>query len=405
MSSKRLHFLDLFRGTFALLMLEGHTFRALLDSSLKLSPVYQYHELLHNLPGPAFLFASGAAFSLATLAHWDDYRRWGTRLAQRLIRFVALLAIGYMLHLTYFSFRRTLAEGTTDQFLYLFSMDILQCIAAGALLLQLLVWILPGRQWFFRATVLLGVATGLLAPSVWLISKDLPWWLGTQGSGHWGSVFPLFPYVGFQLAGAAWGYLHAESRRKEADPEAQDAEGQFLLQTRTWSVRLIGVSLFAAFLQLPEAYSDFWMTAPWFFFLRVGVLSFLLAMFRVAESRLVPAMGAVVLIGAATVRERARQSWLLLGMGAVALLGRESLLVYVCHLLLLHGSALNPDQNLLKLLGTTRPAGDTALVLLLLTGAMIALCWGWGRLKRYRLPAVGVQCSLAGYLIYLFLSR
>jgi hypothetical protein len=222
----------------------------------------------------------------------------------------------------------------------------------------------------------------LLAPLVWLLSKDLPWWLGTHGSGHWGSVFSLFPYVGFQLAGAAWGYLHAESRRKQADREAKDAEGQFLSQTRTWSVRLIGVSLFAAFLPLPEAYSDFWMTAPWFFFLRVGVLAFLLALFRAAESRLVPSLGAMVL------------------------LGRESLLVYVCHLLLLHGSALNPDRNLLKLLGTTRPAADTALVLLLLTGAMIALCWGWGRLKRnYRWPAMGVQWSLAGYLLYFFLSR
>lgn len=382
MPSKRLHFLDLFRGTFAFVMLEGHTFRALLDPSLKLSAVYGYHELLHNLPGPAFLFASGAAFSLATLAHWDDYRRWGTRLAQRVIRFAALLVIGYMLHLTYFSFRRTLAEGTPDQLVYLFSMDILQCIAAGALLLQCLVLILPGRKWFFRATLLLGVVVGLAAPGVWLISKDLPWWLGTQGSGHWGSVFPLFPYAGFQLAGAAWGYLHAEARRTEAPNDAKDGEGKFLSQTRTWSVRLIVVSLAAAFVPLPETYSDFWPTAPWFFFLRVGVLALLLATIRSAESRLLPAMGALVL------------------------LGRDSLLVYVCHLILLHGSALNPDQNLLKLLGSARPAGDTALVLLLLTGAMAALCWGWGRLKQnYRWPAIGVQCSLAGYLVYVFISR
>ena len=353
-------------------MVQGHTFRALLDPSLKLNPVYHYHELLHNLPGPAFLFASGAAFSLATLSHWDDYRRSSARLGQRLLRFLALLGVGYMLHLTYFSFRRTVAEGTSDQFIYLFSMDILQCIAAAALLLQLLVMILPNRKWFFRVTLLLGVLIGLATPVFWTISKGLPWWLGTHWSGHWGSAFPLFPYAGFYLAGAAWGYLHSESRRAET-------ETHFLRQTRKWSGVLIVAGLAAALFPLPGAYSDFWTTGPSFFFLRVGVLGFLIATFRVAEYRLLPAM-----------------RW-------VVLLGRESLLVYVSHLLLLHGSALNPDRNLLKVLGSARPAVDTVLVLFALTGLTATLCWGWSRLKQHhRWPAV--QWSLAGYLAYAFLS-
>ena len=355
-------------------MLEGHTLRALLDPSLKLHPVYGYHELIHNLPGPAFLFASGAAFSLASLAHWDDYRRWSARLSQRLLRFLALLAVGYMLHLTYFSFRRTLAEGTPDQFVYLFGMDILQCIAVAALLLQFFVMILPSREWFFRVTVLLSVLIGFATPALWFISKGLPWWLGTHWSGHWGSAFPLFPYAGFHVAGAAWGYLHTESRRTES-------ESHFLRRTRTWSAVLILTSLAAALLPLPEAYSDFWTTGPSFFFLRVGVLGFLIATFRAAESRLLSAMR------------------------LVALLGRESLLVYVSHLVLLHGSALNPDRNLLRLLGSARPTLDAALVLLALTGVTATLCWVWSRLKQnHRWPAIGVQWSLAGYLAYAFIS-
>ena len=357
-------------------MLEGHTFRALLDSSLKLNPVYHYHELIHNLPGPAFLFASGAAFSLATLPHWDQYRRWSGKLGQRLLRFLALLAVGYMLHLTYFSFRRTLAEGTADQWTYLFSMDILQCIAAASLFLQLLVIVLPGREWYFRTAVLLSAAIGLATPVVWLVSKNFPWWLGTHWSGHWASAFPLFPYAGFHLAGAAWGYLHVQSRQ-------QEAEDHFLRRSQKWSARLIFASLAAtpAIFLLPEAYTDFWTTGPTFFFLRVGVLGWLLVGFRRAESHLVPALRTVVL------------------------LGRGSLLVYVSHLILLHGSALNPDRNLLKLLGNSRPALDAALVLLLLTGAMALLCWGWNRLQEnYRWPAVGARWSLAGYLVYVFLS-
>ncbi|MBI1956570.1 MAG: DUF1624 domain-containing protein [Acidobacteria bacterium] len=373
-SSNRLRFLDLFRGAFTLVMLEGHTLRALLDPAVQAGAVYRAHELIHNLPGPAFLFASGFAFSLATVTRWDSYRRWSGRLGLRLIRLLSLLLLGYALNLTYFSLQRTLAESTVGQLAFLFSINILQCIAWTALLLQLLVMLLPNEQWFFRVSLLLPIVIGLATPFVWAVSQQLPWWLGTNLSKQWGSAFPLFPYTGFQLAGAAWGYLHVQARRN-------GTEDRYLRQSRRFSAWLILGSLVATFLPQPEIYSDFWNSGPTFFFLRLGVLGWLVVSFRLAEARLLPPCG------------------------AVALLGRGSLLVYASHLVLLYGSALNPDRNLLKLLGNPLSLLEASSVLLLLTGMMILLCWAWTHWKEKQgWAATTVQVVLAGYLAYSFVS-
>ncbi len=372
--SGRFLFLNLFRGAFAIVMLEGHTFRALLDASFKAGAVYQYHELVHNLTGPAFLFASGVAFSLATLSRWESYRTWSRQFARRLIRFLSLLLLGYALHLTYFSLRRTVGEGTPEQFSSLMSMDILQCIAASGLLLQLLVMILPGPRWFFAAAAAGCVVIGLTSPFVWGASHHFPFWLGTSLSGKWGSVYPFFPYAGFQLAGAAWGYLFVQAGR-------QEAESGFLRLSRRYFTWLVLGCLTASFLPMPHLYSDYWNTGPAFYFLRVGILCLLVIPFRLAESRL--------------------ESHL----GVMSLIGKESLVVYVSHLLLLHGSAFNPDRNILKLLGTAQNPVHTTLVLLLLLSSMIALSWTWSRLKNdHNWKARGLQLTLAGYLFYAFAS-
>src|SRR5262249_10297970 len=126
--ARRVQFIDLFRGVFALVMLQGHTFRALLSPAYKSGTAYEFHELIHSLTGPAFLFASGASFALATMLKWDEYRVWNRKVSRRVLRFASLIVIGYMLHLTYFSLSRTLAESTPEQVAYLVSMDILQCI-------------------------------------------------------------------------------------------------------------------------------------------------------------------------------------------------------------------------------------------------------------------------------------
>ncbi|MBI2820313.1 MAG: DUF1624 domain-containing protein, partial [Acidobacteria bacterium] len=165
--SGRLEYLDLIRGVFILVMIEGHTLRAFLSPEVKATAIYHYLDFIHNLTGPAFLLASGAAFVYSTRSRWEVYRRWGPKLRGRLSRWLVVLVVGYALQLTFSTLRRTLAETTPEQFAYLLSLNILQSIIFSLLLLQLLTMIVPNWQWFFRASVIATLGIALLTPFAW----------------------------------------------------------------------------------------------------------------------------------------------------------------------------------------------------------------------------------------------
>jgi uncharacterized membrane protein len=367
----RLEFLDLVRGVFLLVMVEGHTLRALLDPAIKSTAAFQYHELIHNLPGPAFLFASGVAFVYSTRAQWDSYRRWGPKLRRRLSRWLAVLAIGYGLQLTYATLRRTLSETTPEQFAFLVSLNILQCICLSLILLQVLAMVVPEMKWFFNVAALGSIVIAFATPFAWDIGREWPVWLASLVSGRTRSAFPLFPYAGFALAGAAWGYQHALARER-------DEEAAFLRRSAWFCVWLCLGSVAVALAPLPQIYSDFWYTSPLFFFLRVGILGLLTIGARHAETRLMP---------------RFRE--------LLAIIGKESLLIYVVHLIVLYGSAFNPDTNLVKVAGRAQPLAESLLIWLIFTAAMVLLGVWWSWWKRGREWEVrGAKWMLAGYFAY-----
>ncbi|MBI3934466.1 MAG: DUF1624 domain-containing protein [Acidobacteria bacterium] len=370
--SGRLEYLDLIRGVFILVMIEGHTLRRFLAAEVKAGPLYQYQEWIHNLTGPAFLFASGAALVYSTHSRWESYRAWGPNLRRRLSKWLVVLVIGYALQLTYGTLRRTLAETTHDQLAYLLSLNILQCIIFSLLLLQLLIRIAPNWQWFFRASVFAALGIALLTPLAWEAGRTAPLWLASLVSGRSRSVFPLFPYAGFTLAGAAWGHLHLVARD-------QGREDSFLRRCVRYAVGLALGSYLIAFLTLPEITTEFWLTSPLSFLLRVGILMLIAVGARWLEPRLLPRFG------------------------MFAMAGRQSLLIYVMHLPVLYGSAFNPDTSLSKGLGVPLAPGATAVVWLLLTALMLAIAawWDWWQ-KNHRWQAKGVWWTVVGYYSYRF---
>src|SRR3990172_11055461 len=212
--SGRLEYLDLIRGLFILVMVEGHTLRALLSPEVQAGLIYHYQDFIHNLTGPAFLFASGAAFVYSTYARREVYLTWSPKLRGRLMRWLVVLIAAYALQLTYGTLRRSLAETTPDQFAFLLGLNILQCIIFSLLLLQLLMRMTPNWQSFFRVSVIIALIIALLTPVAWGRGQDLPLWLASLVSGRTRSIFPLFPYAGFALAGAAWGHLHQSAREQ-----------------------------------------------------------------------------------------------------------------------------------------------------------------------------------------------
>ena len=353
-------YIDAFRGLMALVMVQGHVCDLLLSPAVRATPLYQFQMLFHGSTAPGFLFASGfvAGLPRAPLSTRAAIRR-GRRL-------LFVLATGYWLHLPYFSFWKTLTAGPREQAAFL-ACHALQLIAVTQLLV-LVLQALFGRAWTALAGVLAAtvVAGG---PALWAsqVSARLPAALAPFLDERTGSTFPVFPYAAFVLAGTVAGF--AVGRQPEATRRRRAVTAGLLL---------VALGMLTA--RLTAAGLDFWKISPGYVLLRLGGLLLLLRLSDAAAAR----------------------SWP--GVRALALLGRETLLVYVGHLLILFGGVFGASP-LLALSGRLGFLGALALLALLLP-VLFALAWAWNRAKASApRDAQLVLAFGASWFLFAFLAR
>jgi uncharacterized membrane protein len=346
-------YIDAFRGLMALVMVQGHFSDVLLTPQVLSSAFYQFQLMFHGSTAPGFLFASGfvAGLPRAPLSLKASLRR-----ARRLL---FVLAVGYALHLPYFSLWKSL-EATPAQRLAFYACDALQCIAVTQLLVLLLQG-LSGRRWTLLAGLSALVVLGV-GPLVWADhwSARVPAWLGAYLDDRGGSHFPLFPFAVFVLAGTVAG---ATIGRQEPTRRHRRA-------LRAGLGLLVGG--YALHGLLPASI-DFWHISPAYVLIRLGGLLLLLRLVEAWARRLWP------------------------GIDALALLGHETLLVFVLHLLLLYGGVLGPSPLMAHAgrLGLVATAG----VLLACLPILLAAAWLWHRTKT-RAPHEAQQALLFGCLVF-----
>ena len=286
-------YLDVFRGLMALVMVQGHVCDWLLSPAVRGLPWYQFQVIFHGSTAPGFLFASGfvAGLSRAPLPLTAALRR-GRRL-------LFVLGIGYALHLPYASFWKSLSASPEEKLAFL-SCNALQAIAVTQLGVLVLQWQL-GRRWR-EATLCLVILVLALGPSIWAshVALALPPALGAYLDSSLGSPFPLFPFAAFVLSGTLAGSLLGRRGGSERRRGA------------LWA-GLALLALGGLLALLLEGHIDFWGVSPAYVLVRLGGLLLLLRLVEAAARRGLP------------------------GIPALALLGHETLLVYVIHLLLLYG--------------------------------------------------------------------
>ncbi len=357
--SKRLAFIDLLRGWAVIVMIETHVINATILPGLRDTSLFALINFINGLVAPSFLFASGMAYAVTTRRKLGAYLSFGAPLYQQFGRLLLVLLVGYLLHLPHFHLPSMMHRVQPVEWLVFFQSDVLQCIAVSLLLLQVLLLILRNERRLYAAAAAMTAGIIFVTPVMWGYDflTVLPAPVAAYMNGLHFSNFPLFPWAAFLFAGAVAGYLFSSG--KAAAGEA-GADRFSALAVRRF-LQIGGGLILIAFplMTLGWVYPvyDYWRFSPSFVLLRIGIVLLLCALMYWYEMRK----------GVAAT-------------SPVTLIGRESLLVYAVHLLLIFGIFSGFSFRIWadNKFGYGEVFLTTAVLLLLMYG----LAWLWERIKQ-----------------------
>lgn len=355
-TKKRVEYIDLLRGWAVIVMIQTHMFNATLRPEITAGGFFQVLKFIDGLVAPAFLFASGLAYAVTTRRKVNDYLAFGTPLFRQFARLLFILGIGYALHLPKFNYNHLVRHASQEAWVVFFQADVLQCIAVSLLFLQALLLILRSERRLYQTLGVVAAAIVFATPVMWGIDflDVLPAPLAAYLNGLHYSLFPLFPWSAFLFAGSLTGYWYVEARQKQ-----QEGSERKMMD----AAALVGLALIVVSFPLePLAQAvypvyDYWLFSPSFVLLRIGLVLLLCsAMFRYEKLRGVSPRS------------------------AVALVGRESLIVYATHLMVIYGK-LGP-RTFQEVVGNSFSYSEAILATGLLLAAMILLALAWSRIKQ-----------------------
>ncbi len=377
---ERALFVDRMRGLALLVMIEVHVTNTLMLPALREASWFPLLNFINGLVAPSFLFISGFAFGLAAEKKLDEFRRLGSAFRLQLGRIGLIALLGYLLHLPYFSLSLTLKNWQWIRWDYFFSFDILQCIATGLLILFAARLVIRGERGF-RVFLWGGALITLLAsPFVWaqpwrqLLSPPFAGALSSERP----TLFPVFPWLAFLFIGGIASYLYRDAKKGGAQQEQR-----FFFRTGALALLLI---VFGRILLSPALNFQQYL-APirpnWVFFLyRLGWVLAILTLCRWLDGT-----------------ARGKMNW-------VVAAGRESLLVYVAHLMVLYRHVPGLP-NMVEYIGKTLSFSEALLFSLALAALMVGMAILWGKVKgadRKRARKI-TALAFAAFLVLFVFSR
>ncbi len=375
-TKQRYLFIDLLRFLAVVFMIQGHTFDALLDFDLRSHTLFYVHDFFHGFIAPMFLFASGVAFGISTFKKWEEHKEWTGHTRRRYGKFFGLILIGYALHLPYFSLTKILSEGTPSDFAVWLQVDALHCIAVTMLFLQTAVLLLKDeRRFVIFAAGAAGVII-ILSPIVWSIdlTETLPLWLVSYinvGNNSW---FPIFPWSAYILCGVVFAsiFLNAKEHRQAVELMQKAVTVGLLMMIVSFIVLNIPFNLYPP--------HDVWKVNPLIIAARLGFVLLVTSGVFFAEHSV-------------KITSKIPQ-----------IMGRESLFIYVIHLIILYGSVMN--KGLQQIMQPVLSVVQSSIAFVIVFSALSAFTYAWYQLKKQR-PNIAtvVRISVAAIFIILFLVR
>lgn len=304
--------LDVMRALAVLMMIQGHSFDSLLHLSyLKQESVtWKIWEFSRGLTAPIFLFGSGFAYVLATYRKSTNGKLPASIYLKRLRWIGILFLTGSLMHCP---------APTLDEFLHMpkglwsvfFQVDVLRLMAVSLLFLLGVFFCTRTLRQIFFSTLAIGsivvIATPLIHDVNWL--RLFPEPIAAYFSMQTGSFFPIFPFMGYLFAGAAFSSLYViwkEEKRTHVLSKYFFIIGGVAIA--------VGLSLDAIPIQLYATY-NYWKTSPNLFLFRFGCVLVLWALmnFSIRKAKMLPQ--------------------------CIPLVGQHTLPIYVAHVVFLYGCA------------------------------------------------------------------
>ena len=326
------------RGLAVVIMIQCHTFNSFTRTDLREGGPYVLTQFVGGMAAPLFLLMAGmtTAFQMESLERREPnaWRRW----------LLSLKRAGYILTIAFtFRFTNWLFSVPHAGLSELTKVDILNCMGVGMAVLAV------GAIFPSHARTRFAVVAGLLIAAVSPLMTNLPW-SGTPAllqeylvPGPGRGRFPFFPCVAYIAFGLAIGTV------------VKRAAAERFERLMQWSM-LIGFSMIFIgqyFSNIPYSVytkAGFWTDSPALIAIRVGICLMIMAAAYLWTEYCVGT-----------------------GWSWMQAMGKNSLMVYWVHVMIVYGSLVHPFKRALSI---PRSALVTAVVTLMMV-VMSALWLAW----------------------------
>ncbi len=372
--------LDLLRLFALVMMIEGHVFSTCLSKAYQGQMWLRWHRFAHGFTAPAFFFASGLAFGVATYGQWPLHLCLSAPAPRkRLLKYAFLVAIALCFQLQPHVLAKLLQHPFGDVALPIGALNL---IAASLITAQLMVPMVRRQATLAWAALLLAAALLILSPWVWQnqLEDVLPPLLGAWFGHRWHSTFPLFPWAAYIFLGIACAHLLGiNGARRTPSPHRVAALG---LAGSALSGTLL--ALWALQIVTPRD-PYFWRAHPPYVLFRLGIVGLLVALCTWWADNL---------------KSQHRLTAWMSGMS------RETLTAYVIHIIVVYSSPLGP--GLMTRVGPSLSMAQTLALSFFVVVLTLVLTHVWATLKRKSVvssAARATRWAILGLFIGAFAAR
>ncbi|HSW55514.1 MAG TPA: heparan-alpha-glucosaminide N-acetyltransferase domain-containing protein [Ignavibacteriaceae bacterium] len=316
----RVIFIDLMRAIAVLQMVQGHTVDVLLSPEFRTAefPIYNIWYFLRGMTAPIFMFTAGTTFTYLFKSVKKPFEE-NYRVKKGIRRALLLLFIGYILRYPSWTIV-DFSEVTAKAWQTFFIVDVLQLIGFSLLLVLLILFVTEKLKLNYTVTFIASAALIFLAsPFMENINWNsyLPAPIAAYFYSGSGSLFPIFPWAGYVVSGAVLGSFLAQN------PMVFKSSRFSILLAIFGATFILTSMLSEIVLQKSQIVFSNPQTSPITIFFRMGFVLLLTTVVSYISLRV----------------ERIPQ--------LIILVGRNTLLIYVVHLIILYGSIWTPGLNLL----------------------------------------------------------